>query len=277
MKTTNKKERVIVRELGTTKEILATLVYDSPNNEMELICHDGVALEEGSLPLQGHEVLYHLDRPVDLNRRLPLPLPVQESFSFINYALLRRLFTDGPQLDTSFLDHAENFFSELIYHSELMEDPQYAHIARNEIIRAIEDKSLMRSEVESTLEGYFSNFLEEGDAQHIAGFYMNLVPNSLFAEPKNKIVNASIDISFEVDPVEFGLDPRKAIQKAVLNQMYAIEGAGEVYDWSIRELYDEGVPFSNEFIMKHGVPTSPNNIEFTLSNELVKQMNPIKE
>lgn len=95
--------------------------------------------------------------------------------------------------------------------------------------------------------------------------------------PKMATVNASIDISFQVDPVAFGADPKKAIEEAIAKGMYELEDHLEIAGASVRELYEQGTPFTNKYIWHHGVPMSSTGFELSLSNEVVKQMKPIKE
>lgn len=90
-------------------------------------------------------------------------------------------------------------------------------------------------------------------------------------------INASIDISFQIDPVEFGRNPQKAIEVAISKRMYQLEDHVEVSGSSIRELYDKGTPFTNKYIWHHGVPMSSSGIELSLSKEVVNQLNPTKE
>lgn len=203
----------------------------------------------------------------------PVPASLMRALSTLNYMFLRHVFKGDINLEYSVLHEINDFLLEVLSDESLLRNNAYKAVISEEISAGEYVNNLKLSEAKEILYSYFMDVFEEEDAVKMTDFYIDLIPNSLFAEPENKIVNASIDISFEVDPTEFGLDPRKAVQKAVLNQMYAIEGSGEIYDWSIRELYDEGVPFSNEFIMKHGVPTSPNNIEFSLPNEAVEKIN----
>lgn len=86
-------------------------------------------------------------------------------------------------------------------------------------------------------------------------------------------VNAALDVTFEVDPVLFGEDPKKAIEKAVLSGSYDFEGTGDVYDFSIQELHANGVPFTPEYQALHGNPAHADRLEYSLTHEATETLN----
>lgn len=61
MATVLKQERVIVREVGSSNEVEATLHYDVEGSDLELRQGEK-ALETGSWPLQSFEIIGYLDR-----------------------------------------------------------------------------------------------------------------------------------------------------------------------------------------------------------------------
>lgn len=61
MLTTNKSERVIVKELATGQEFEATMHYEVEGNDLELRLGEN-PLETGSWPLQFHNIISYLDR-----------------------------------------------------------------------------------------------------------------------------------------------------------------------------------------------------------------------
>lgn len=90
-------------------------------------------------------------------------------------------------------------------------------------------------------------------------------------------INATLDVTYEVDAALFGDDPKKAIEQAIANRKYDFEGSGDVYDFSIRELHEKGYPFTMGYVYQHGNPDSAAHLEYSLPHHLIESLNQQKE
>ena len=90
-------------------------------------------------------------------------------------------------------------------------------------------------------------------------------------------INATLDVTYEVDAALFGHDPKKAIEQAIANRKYDFEGTGDVYDFSIRELHEKGYPFTMGYVYQYGNPDSATHLEYSLPHHLIEFLNQQKE
>lgn len=86
-------------------------------------------------------------------------------------------------------------------------------------------------------------------------------------------INATLDVTYEVDGALFGHDPKKAIEQAIAIGQYDFEGTGDVYDFSIHELHEKGFPFTRDYLHQYGNPQSASHLEYSLPIEAIQALN----